>query len=106
MKAIAWPAAASTQPVLMAVTMTAVPTAADIAAAASLLRRTVARAPSKARSSTHTVPVSLASTATTVSTAPADRIITGAATDKAMGTVDSRLASDGDCARVAVQAHA
>jgi hypothetical protein len=40
------------------------------------------------------VPAADASTATTVSITPPDRIIAGAATDTAIGSIDSALASD------------
>jgi len=61
--------------------------------------RTLARAPSEARCSTQTVPSADASTATTLSTAPPETIITGAAIETAIGSADSALASDTlDCA--------
>src|SRR3954464_10999316 len=94
MKAIAWLAAERIQPVLIAVTTTALPTSADAPSAARAPSRTLARAPSEARSRTQTVPALVASTATTGRTAPADRIITGAATDIATGRSESALASD------------
>ena len=62
-------------------------------------RRTLARVPSAARSSTQTAPVLVASTATTVSAAPAESTATGAATETAIGSAESALASEiVDCA--------
>src|SRR6267142_4417189 len=101
---MAFPASDNTQPALNAVTTTAVPAAIDRPAAAWPLSVMLARAPSEARSSTHTVPALVASTATTVSVAPAERIIAGAVTvtETAIGSIDSALASDalGGCAWV------
>src|SRR6185369_14278413 len=106
MNAIASPAAASTQPVLTAVATTTVPTAIDASAAPRPTSWTLARTPSALRSSTQTTPVLVASTATTVSAAPVERIATGAATETAIGSVDSALAAAeaSDCARTPVLA--
>ena len=99
MKAIAWPAADSTQPVLSAV---------DDDRGAGRQRRARRRLAGEAHAGARAVGGALehpdragagASTATTVSAAPADRIITGAATETATGSSDSALASDSvDCA--------
>ena len=94
MKAIALPAADSTQPALKAVVTTAVPASKETPPTAAALSVTLARAPSDARSSTQTVPSEAASTATTVNTAPADNSPTGAATEMATGSIDSALISE------------
>jgi hypothetical protein len=88
------PALASTQPAASAVQVMAAPTAIDAPAAMAPLTTMLARAPSDARSSTHSVPSLAASTATTVNIAPADSRPTGAATDTATGSIDSALSSD------------
>src|SRR6478735_9697025 len=99
MKAIASPAAESTQPVLSAVATTTVPAATDAPATPRPTSVTLACAPSDARSRTQTAPVLVASTATTLSAAPVDRIATGAAIEIAIGSADSALASETvDCA--------
>src|SRR4051794_31681966 len=91
---MALPAADRTQPALKALTTTTVPAATESAPAACPPSVMLARAPSEARSRIHTVPALADSTATTVRAAPADRIITGAATETATGSMDSALASD------------
>ena len=99
----AWPAAEISQPVLSAVTSTAVPAPASDAPAARLENSSVARAPSEARSSTHAVPVAEACTDTTVSAAPPANSIAGAATETATGSADNALASDSSvCAPLAM----
>ncbi len=75
----------------MTVTEMAVPATTSDAAAASPLKRRLAVAPSETRRSSQTVPVADASTATTVSMAPALRIITGATLSTATGSESKRL---------------
>ena len=70
------------------------PASSETPPTAAALSVTLARAPSDARSSTHTVPADAASTATTVNTAPADNSPTGAATEMATGNIDSALISE------------
>src|SRR4051812_31274307 len=98
-RAIAWLAVDNTQPVVIAVTVTAVPTPSDTPSTIWPLNVRVTRAPSEARSRTQTEPVADAWIATTVNAAPAEMIITGAAMETAIGNADSVLAFDAfDCA--------
>jgi len=92
--------------VLSAVQAMTVPAAIDAPARPWPTRRTLARVPSEARSSTQTAPVLVVSTATMVSAAPAESTATGATTETAIGSAESALASEiADCAR-AVEARA
>ena len=104
-KAIAWPAADSTQPVLSAVhgddraggDRGAGDAAADQAHAGLRAVGGALEHPDRRRSL-------VASTATTVSAAPAESTATGAATETAIGRLDKVLRSDSvvDCARALV----
>jgi hypothetical protein len=102
MKAMACPAADNTQPAVDAVTTTTVPATSETPPTNWPDNVRLTRAPSDARSNTHTVAWPTALTVTTVSAAPLAKIATGAATDTTTGSIDNALSSDASlCARAA-----